>query len=575
MNERINATNGMTIRFDQNEEEFLIYEISDEAQAMDTLDFCFADYKIDLALHQLRRGDEVVPIEPQVFDLLVHLVRNRDRIVSKDELIENVWQGRTILEATLSSRISAARRAIGDNGGDQLLIRTHHKRGFRFVGKVGNTAPPADTLAVIPARQRAAAEDSAKLVQGTEAAIAPALALPDKPSIAVLPFQNMSDDPEQEYFADGLSEDIITGLSRQRWFFVIARNSSFTFKAEAIDVRKVARELGVHYVLEGSVRKAAGRVRVSVQLIDASNGVHLWADRYDRELTNIFELQDEITNRVIDSVGSQIIVAEAARVRRKPPQNIDAWDLVMQALPHMWRMSTEEQRTAQELLQQAIALDAEYAHAHALLGWTYVSMFNLDSRTPISEFTDRLLDAGGRAVSLDDQDHWGHLVLGLGHARRRRPELAVTHLLKSVDLNPNFALGYAGLGYAFACGGQPERGLQSLEQAQRLSPRDPFLAMYAPIVRYMALFALGQYEETIAVCRSAAALHPNHAGAWRLMTVSLGLLGRIDEARESLAHTLTLQPDLSSAHVANDTVYANPSDRARFLLGLQKAGLKD
>jgi TolB-like protein len=412
-------------------------------------------------------------------------------------------------------------------------------------------------------------------VRGTEVAIAPALALPDKPSIAVLPFQNMSDDPEQEYFADGLSEDIITGLSRQRWFFVIARNSSFTFKAEAIDVRKVASELGVRYVLEGSVRKSAGRVRVNVQLIDASNGVHLWADRYDRELANIFELQDEITNRVIDSVGSQIIVAEAARVRRKPPQNIDAWDLVMQALPHMWRMSTEEQRTAQELLQQAIALDAEYAHAHALLGWTYASMFNLDSRTPISEFTDRLLDAGGRAVSLDDQDHWGHLVLGLGHARRRRPELAVTHLSKSVDLNPNFALGYAGLGYAFACGGQPERGLQSLEQAQRLSPRDPFLAMYAPIARYMALFALGKYEETISVCRSVAALHPNQAGAWRLMTVSFGLLGRIDEARESLAHTLTLQPDLSSAHVANDTVYANPSDRARFLLGLQKAGLKD
>jgi Flp pilus assembly protein TadD len=210
-----------------------------------------------------------------------------------------------------------------------------------------------------------------------------------------------------------------------------------------------------------------------------------------------------------------------------------------------------------------------------LLGWSYVNMFNLDARTPISEFTDKALDLGARAVSLDDQEPWGHLVLGLGHARRRRPEPAVTHLSNSVELNPSFALGHAGLGYALACCGQPERGLQALEQAQRLSPRDPFLALYAPIVRYMAHFALGQYEETIAICRATAAMHPHHAGCWRLMTVSLGLLGRIDEAREALAHTLTLQPDLTTAHVETNTVFADPSDRSRFLLGLRKAGLKD
>ena len=402
-----------------------------------------------------------------------------------------------------------------------------------------------------------------------------ALVLPDKPSIAVLPFQNRSGDSIQEYFADGLTEDIITGLSRQRWFFVIARNSSFAFKDDLVDVRKVASELGVRYVLEGSVRKACGQVRVTAQLIDASKGVNLWADRYDRDLANIFELQDEITNRVIGLVGSQIIVAEAARVQRKQPQNIEAWDLVMQALPHMWRMSVEEQRLAQEFLRQAIALDPEYAHAHALLGWTYLCMFNLDARMPIGEFTDKALEAGERAVALDEQDHWGHFVLGLAHSRRRRPEPAVMHLSKSVELNPNFALGHAGLGYAYACGEQPERGLQSLEQAQRLSPCDPFLAIYAPIVRYMALFALGQYEETVAVCRSLTALHPHHAGAWRLMTVSLGLLGKIDEAREALARTLALQPDLSSAHVVHDTVFVNPNDRGRFLLGLRNAGLKD
>jgi TolB-like protein len=540
------------------------------------LDFRFGEFEIDLGQQELRRGGQVVRIEPQVFDLLIHLVRNRTRIVSKDELIDAVWQGRVISEAALSSCVSAARRAIGDSGDDQRLIRTAHKRGFRFVGQVDDDAAPA----LAPANddraplETAVAPELREVARDAEAAAVTVLALPDKPSIAVLPFQNMSGDPEQEYFADGLTEDIITGLSRQRWFFVIARNSSFTFKGEAVDVRKVASQLGVRYVLEGSVRKAARRVRVTGQLIDAVHGVHLWADRYDRDLADIFALQDDITNRVIGSVGPQILAAEAARIRRRPPQSIDAWDLVMQALPHMWRMSPDEQQRAQELLQQAIALDGEYAHAHALLGWTYVSMFNLRTRGPIGEFTDKALDIGARAVALDNEEPWAHLVLGLGHARRRRPEPAVTHLSNAVDLTPSFALGHAGLGYALACGGQPERGLQSLEQAQRLSPRDPFLAIYAPTVRYMALFALERYEETIAVCRSTAALHPNHTGAWRLMTVSLGLLGRIDEARQALAHTLTLQPDLSSAHVEKNTVFANASDRSRFLLGLQKAGLK-
>jgi TolB-like protein/cytochrome c-type biogenesis protein CcmH/NrfG len=548
----------------------------DEAasQARDGPAFRFANFEIDVARQELRRAGDLIPVEPQVFDLLVHLVRNRNRIVSREELIDAVWKGRVISEATLSSRVSAVRRVIGDNGTDQALIRTHHKRGFRFVGLVDDEKRARELPAANSAQQKSVSEDQESQTQSA-AALRPALALPDKPSIAVLPFQNRSGDSVQEYFADGLTEDIITGLSRQRWFFVIARNSSFAFKADASDVRKVASELGVRYVLEGSVRKASGRVRVTAQLVDASKGINLWADRYDRDLANIFELQDEITNRVIDSVGSQIIVAEAARVQRKSPQNIEAWDLVMQALPHMWRMTVDEQCLAQDLLQQAVELDADYAHAHALLGWTHLCMFNLNTRMPISEFTRKALESGERALALDEQDHWGHLVVGLGHTRRRRPEPAVMHLSKSLELNPNFALGYAGLGYAYACGGEPERGLESLEQAQRLSPCDPFLAIYAPVARYMALFGLKKYEETIAVCRAYAALHPHHAGAWRLMTTSLGLLGKIDEAKEALARTLTLQPDLSSAHVANNTVFANPDDRARFLLGLQKAGLRD
>jgi TolB-like protein/cytochrome c-type biogenesis protein CcmH/NrfG len=540
-----------------------------------TVDYRFDEFEIDLGQRELRRSGQAVHIEPQVFDLLVLLIRNRDRIISKSELIDAVWKGRAISDAALSSCVSAARRAVGDNGENQRLIRTLHKRGFRFVGNIDNVpshpAVPTDEEGL--AGIAAAGGHLGDLARVTDSP--PLLMPPDKPSIAVLPFQNMSGDADQDYFAEGLSEDIITGLSREHWFFVIARNSSFSFKGEPVDVRKVADALGVRYVLEGSVRKTADRVRVTGQLIDATNGVHLWAERYDRDLADIFELQDDITKNVIGSVGPQILIAEAARIRRKPPQSIDAWDLVMQALPHMWRMSIDEQRRAQHLLDQAIALDSEYAHAHALLGWTYVSMFNLGSRTPIREYTDKALELGARAVALDDQEPWGHLVLGLGHARRRRSTPAWTHLMKSVDLNPNFALGHAGLGYALACGGQPENGLRALERAERLSPRDPFLAIYAPTVRYMAMFAMERYEETIAICRATSAFHPNHAGAWRLMTVSLGLLGRLDEARQALAQTLKLQPDLSSTHVEQNTVFAKPSDRARFLLGLREAGLKD
>ena len=218
------------------------------------------------------------------------------------------------------------------------------------------------------------------------------------------------------------------------------------------------------------MRKSASRVRVTGQLIDATLGNHLWADRYDRELADIFALQDEITNRVIGSVSPQILLAEAARVRRKPPQSIDAWDLVMQALPHMWRMTTDDHRRAQDLLLEALTLDPEYAHAYALLGWIYISMFNLDTGKPIHEFTERALDAGTRAVELDDQDPWGHLVLGLGYARRRRPEQALMHLTKAIELNPSFALGHAGLGYGLAAGGQPERGLRGAGAGAPVEP---------------------------------------------------------------------------------------------------------
>jgi TolB-like protein len=256
--------------------------------------FLFEDCVLDTDRREFTRGSEPVAIGPQVFDLLLYLVENRAHVVSKDDVLDAVWAGRIVSESTLTSHINAVRKAIGDSGGEQRLLRTIARKGFRFVGEVREI------------RAQDGASPSATGTAQPEMAPTPMPALPDKPSIAVLAFQNLSGDPEQEYFADGVVEDIITALSHYRWLFVIARNSSFTYKGRAVDVKQVGRELGVRYVLEGSVRKAANRVRITGQLIDATTGAHLWAERFEGTLDDIFELQDRIAADVVGNIAPEL-----------------------------------------------------------------------------------------------------------------------------------------------------------------------------------------------------------------------------------------------------------------------------
>jgi len=267
--------------------------------------FHFSDYVLDTGRRELRCGDRSIEVEPQVLDLLIYLVRNNDRVITKDDLIDSVWGGRIVSDTTLTSRIYAARRAIGDSGRNQKLIRTIARKGLRFIADL-----------------RVQADDDAPQATEPWPDEAPALArpaLPDRPAIAVLPFSNMSDDPEQEYFSDGISEDIITALSKLRWFFVIARNSSFMYKGKAVHVKQVGEELGVGYVLEGSVRKSGGRLRITAQLNDVANGSHIWAERYDRDVADVFAVQDEITEAIVGAIEPQLYAAENIRIRRKPP----------------------------------------------------------------------------------------------------------------------------------------------------------------------------------------------------------------------------------------------------------------
>jgi TolB-like protein len=319
----------------------------------------FADYLLDTDRRELCRGAEPVAVEPQVFDLLIYLVQNRDRVVSKDDLLAAVWEGRIVSESTLTSRLNAARKAIGDSGEEQKLIRTIARRGFRFVGAVRSQSTG----------DRSAGGGGATLDEPHERSRS-ALPPSDRPAIAVLPFVNMSGDPEQEYFSDGITEDIITALSKLRWFFVIARNSSFIYKGKAVHLRQVADELGVGYVVEGSVRKSGERVRITVQLNDAATGSHIWAEHYDRGLVDVFAVQDEITEAIVAAVEPQLYARESFRAQRKHPDNMDAWDLVMRALSHYWRVTRQDNVVAQALLEKAISIDPNYGQALRVLAAT-------------------------------------------------------------------------------------------------------------------------------------------------------------------------------------------------------------
>ncbi len=265
--------------------------------------YLFEEYAFDTDRRELHRGADIVSVAPQVFDLLDYLIRNRERVVSKDDLINAIWNGRSVSDAALTTRLNVARSAIGDSGEQQRFIKTLPRKGFRFVGPVREAQRPPASVAVTdtPAQR-----------------LKPALPLPDKPSIAVLPFTNLSSDPEQDYFADGMVEDIITALSRFKALFVIARNSSFTYKGRAVDIKQVGRELGVRYVLEGSVRKAASRVRITGQLVDTATGAHLWADRFDGGVGDVFDLQDQVTESVVGAIAPAVEKAEIERAKRKP-----------------------------------------------------------------------------------------------------------------------------------------------------------------------------------------------------------------------------------------------------------------
>ena len=527
------------------------------------MQYAFEDYVLDPERRELTRGAKPVAIGPQVFDLLLYLVRNREHVVSKDDLLDRVWGGRIVSESTLTSHINAARKAIGDNGQEQRLIRTVARKGFRFVGDVGemeagNSFSSARTG--LPVSSKTPAEE---------------LTLPDRPSIAALPFLNLSGDAEQEYFIDGVVEDIISALSRIRWLFVIARNSSFTYKGRAVDVKQVGRELGVRYVLEGSVRRAANRVRITGQLIDATTGGHLWAERYEGALDDIFELQDRITESVVGAIAPQLERAEIERAERKPTESLDAYDYYLRGMARFHAGTQDGLDHALSCFRKAIALDPEFASAYGMAAWCLFSRsLNgwMDDRTQEIAEGVRL---ARRAVDLGKSDavalaRGGH---ALAHFSRDLG-MGIDFLDRALVLNPNLAAAWLLGGYLRLFRGEPDEAIERFEHAMRLSPLNSEMFRMQTGVALAHLIAR-RFDVASSWAAKAFRDVPALVLPGAVIAASHALGGRMEEARRAMQHLRKCNPALRLASLDKWLPFQRPQDAALFAGGLRKAGLPE
>jgi TolB-like protein/Tfp pilus assembly protein PilF len=522
--------------------------------------FSFEDYTLDPERRELSHGSVVISIGPQVFDLLLHLVENRERVVSKDDLLQAVWGGRIVSESTVTSHINAVRKAICDTGDAQRLVKTVARKGFRFVGEVTEAADTSDVGQT-----------------GAAATVADMSAMPvtDKPSIAVLPFHNLSDDPEQEYFADGVVEDIITALSRIRWLLVIARNSSFVYKKQAVDVKEIGRALGVRYVLEGSIRKAGTKVRMTGQLIDATTGTHLWAERFEGALNDIFELQDRITEEVVGAIAPRLEQAEIERAKRKPTDSLDAYDYYLRGMAKLHNGSRHSIDEALALFYKAMALDPDYASAFAMAAWCYfwrkVNGWATDRETESAEGVRlaRIAVELGRddAVALTRGGH------ALAHLAGEI-DSGIALLDRALLINPSLAPAWFLGGFLRAWNGETEGAIAHFEHAVRLSPLDAeMFRMEAGTA--IAHFFAGRFESAASWAQRSVQSLPSFLMANAISAASHARAGRLDEARDAMARVRELDPSLRLSNLRDWLPIQRPQDFASFAEGLRLAGMPD
>ena len=533
----------------------------------------FDDYILDTETLELSHQGKPLHSEPQVIELLAVLVENNNRLVSKDEINKAVWKGRIVSEAALSSRIKSLRHLLGDTGKKQKYIRTIHKRGFRFMADVtavkssGGTTPGtgseeirASDVIPISSHSRAEPEKHAGIT---------------KPAVAVLPFNNLSGDTEQEYFADAITADIITHLSKHRWLQVVARNTMLGYKNKSINIRTLAKELHVNYVVEGSVQRAGNRIRVAANLINANTGLQIWSDRYDRQLDDIFDLQDEITETIVARLEPEIGFAERSRVAQVRPANLKAWDAYHLGVYHFFKFTGEDNLEAQRLLKQSQELDPTFGEAYAW--WAYAVILGMvywDTK-PTQEMMDQALAACDKALSFDSQNASFHALKARIQVARCEYSSGLTENAIAIKLNPTFAAAHCGLGDSLAYEGHYDEAMESFDRDIQMSPYDPQLwAFYSYAAQ--ALIFKKDFEKALNYTEHASAM-PNHQ-YWTTAhkVVALAHLGREQETRQAVQRLMQQNPKFSLAFAREKLFYLKLDEQIElYMEGLKIAGIPE
>lgn len=519
-----------------------------------------------LALNVTRDGAPVA-VEPKVFDLLLLLIANRSRVVSRAELVDKIWAGRIVSDDALSSCIRAVRRTVGDDGKSQQIVRTVHRRGFQWVGPVVEEGPkPGLGVAQARSADREANDPIARLLSTGPP-------LPPERSIAILPFENLGGDPEREYFSDGLVEDLITALSRKRSLFVIARNSSFSFKGTATDVRRIGRKLGVGYVLEGGVRTAGERLRITAQLIDARTGAHVWADRFDGGIKDVFELQDQIASKVVSLISPAMEQAEIDRSLRKPTESLQAYDYYLRGVSCFRNYTRQHNVQALDLFLRATRIDPDFAlaWAHAASCYTQRKAWRWLDGAQGSEAAAKRLAT--QALRLDRQDPLVLTRAGWALFYVAGEDHAASLVDRAPRLDPNLSEAWTVDGLTKMFLGDAS-AIQCLEQGLRLNPRDPWIwGLYNGLAQ--AHFMAGHFEDALVWARKALQELPNYPPSLRACAASLAMMGRVDEARGSLATYLRADPSASLSTLRRFLNFRRDEDFARYAGALRRAGMPE
>ena len=539
----------------------------------------FDDYQLNTDTLELTKKGILVHSEPQVIELLALLVKNAGNLVTKDEINQSVWRGRIVSEAALSSRIKSLRQLLGDTGKKQQYVQTVHKRGFRFVADVETTKENQNQAfrslvrdTQVPISSEPVQTESVVIDSTVEAALESGL---KKPVVAVLPFTNLSGAEDQEYFADAIAADITSHLSKHKWLQVIARNTMLGFKGKTVDTRDLSRELNVAYVVDGSVQRAGNRVRVTAHLLEAKTSHQIWTDRYDRELDDIFELQDQITETIAARIEPAIGFAERNRVVHVRPANLKAWDAYHLGIYHFFRFTNEDNLEAQKLLKQSQQLDPEFGEAYAW--WAYAVILGMvywDTK-PTQQMMDEALAACDKALSIDGQNASFHALKARVQVARCEYNSALTENEIAINLNPTFAAAHCGLGDSLAYEGNYDSAITCFDRAISLSPNDPQLWAFYSYAAQSLLFQ-HEFEKALQYTERASAI-PNYQ-YWTTahMVVALVYLDRMEEAKRAVNRLLQQNPKFSLSFAREKLFYLKlPEQIELYMEGLEKAGVPE